>query len=132
MTSEERRNLELKAVNYEPDEFENFVEDVGLQDWMAEYFNDMMDTPDSISSQTMAEIRDTLWGIWEEVQEEPEELRAAILKFVEDPEALDNFISYLKYHREAWFAKWCKSFDGMVNEFSHFSKINDDVIPFSF
>ena len=77
-----------------------------------------------------AEIRDTLKWIFDEVHDKPEELRGAILKFAEDPEALDNFIDYLKHHRESWYNNWCHSFEGIVNEFSHFSKINVNAMPF--
>ena len=45
MTSEERRNLELRAADYYANQFDKFVEDVGLQDWMSDYFNEMLDEP---------------------------------------------------------------------------------------
>lgn len=47
----------------------------------------------------------------------------AIRKFSENPEAIDNFESYLSHHFDVWFNKFVTTPDGLVSEFNTFSEI---------
>lgn len=51
------------------------------------------------------------------------ELITAIKGFNENPDALENFESYLNYHFVTWCEKFAYTPDNFINELNHFSKI---------
>lgn len=51
---------------------------------------------------------------------------AAIRRFAENPEALENFESYLTQHYDIWLTKYANTPDGLTAELSHFAHIGED------
>ena len=51
---------------------------------------------------------------------------AAIRHFAENPEALENFESYLSQHYDIWLTKYANTPDGLTAELSHFAHIRED------
>ncbi len=51
---------------------------------------------------------------------------AAIRHFAENPEALENFESYLTQHYDIWLTKYANTPDGLTAELSHFAHIGED------
>lgn len=47
----------------------------------------------------------------------------AIRKFAVNPDALDNFESYLAMHFDVWYNKFAHTPDDLVSEFKEFSNI---------
>lgn len=48
----------------------------------------------------------------------------AIRKFNENPEALNNFVSYLITHFDTWMEEFVKNPDGLAAEFKMFSEMD--------
>lgn len=51
------------------------------------------------------------------------DLITAIKSFNENPDALENFESYLNIHFVTWCEKYANTPDGFISELNHFSKI---------
>lgn len=51
------------------------------------------------------------------------DLARAIKTFAEQPEALDNFQSYLSYHFTTWMEKWANDPAGLASEFLFFANM---------
>lgn len=56
-------------------------------------------------------------------QESAERLTKAIKKLAENPEALENFESYLSQHFDKWFEKYANTPESLAFEFEQFSQI---------
>lgn len=52
-----------------------------------------------------------------------EEFKAALQTLVENPDNLDNFIGYVSYHGDEWYAKYCNDLDGLISELKQFGRI---------
>ena len=52
-----------------------------------------------------------------------EEFKAALQTLVENPVTLDNFISYVSYHGDDWYSKYCSDLDGLISELKQFGRI---------
>lgn len=50
-------------------------------------------------------------------------LFAALDNFNNNPDAVDNFKSYLEYHFDAWREKFAATPEGFIDELYHFSNI---------
>ena len=50
-------------------------------------------------------------------------LAKSLRNFAENPEAIENFESYLSYHFTGWFQKYASTPAGLVSELDHFSNI---------
>lgn len=57
-------------------------------------------------------------------EENAEYMKRALDNFVEHPERIDNFVSYLSLHFSVWVQKYANTPDGIANEFLSFSQIN--------
>lgn len=51
-------------------------------------------------------------------------LFAALENFKSNPDAAENFKSYLEYHFDAWREKYAATPEGFIEELYHFSNIN--------
>ena len=47
----------------------------------------------------------------------------AIRTFVEKPDNLENFESYLSYHFDAWLEKYANTPENFINEMKHFAEM---------
>lgn len=55
--------------------------------------------------------------------ENAETMQKAFSNFIEHPERIENFISYLENHFSAWVQKYANNPNGIANEFLTFSEI---------
>ena len=58
-----------------------------------------------------------------ENRQNAERLVMAIKRLANNPEALDNFESYLSRHFDKWLATWVTTPEGMASEFEMFAEM---------
>lgn len=68
-------------------------------------------------------------GIEYKFENEAAEVANAIRHFAQNPEAIDNFESYISIHFDKWLEKWASTPGGFASELTHFSHIYDEM-PF--
>ena len=133
----------VRIINADPSKYD--ANDVWTEDWQAKHFvKDIAECKDFIIDMitlTMTNAPDgnylasdmetilqnlketkTMCGQYEA---KAEELKTALTKLTKNETVLDNFISYVSYHGDEWYDKYCSNLDGLVSELTQFASITE-------